>query len=110
MEARAVAKNIRISPQKARLVADLVRGKPVDEALNTLSFMPKKAARIIKKVLESALANADQNMNLDVDSLYIKKICVDKGPMFKRWRPRAMGRAYGIKHRLSHITIILDEA
>ena len=110
MEARAVAKNIRISPQKARLVADLVRGKPVDEALNTLSFMPKKAARIIKKVLESALANADQNMILDVDSLYIKKICVDKGPMFKRWRPRAMGRAYGIKHRLSHITIILDEA
>lgn len=110
MEARAVARNIRISPQKARLVADLVRGKTVDEALNTLSFMPKKAARIIKKVLESALANADQNMNLDVDSLYIKKICVDKGPMLKRWRPRAMGRAYGIKHRLSHITIVLDEA
>ena len=110
METRAVARNIRISPQKAGLVADLVRGKPVDEALNTLSFMPKKAARIIKKVLESALANADQNMNLDVDSLYIKKICVDKGPMLRRWRPRAMGRAYGIKHRLSHITIVLDEA
>jgi len=110
MEARAVAKNIRISPQKARLVADLVRGKPVDEALNTLTYMPKKAARIIKKVLESALANADQNMNLDVDSLYVKKIYVDKGPMLKRWKPRAMGRAYGIKHRLSHITVVLDEA
>lgn len=110
MEARAVAKNIRISPQKARLVADLIRGKQVEEALNTLQYTPKKAARIIKKVLESALANADQNMNIDVDSLYVKRIYVDKGPMLKRWKPRAMGRAYGIKHRLSHITIVLDEA
>ncbi len=110
MEAKAVARNIRISPQKARLVADVVRGKPVDEAMNILGVLPKKAARIIKKVLESALANADQNMSLDVDSLYVKRIYVDKGPMLKRWRPRAMGRAYSIKHRLSHITVILDEA
>ncbi len=110
MEAKAVARNIRISPQKARLVADVVRGKPVDEAMKILEFLPKKAARIIKKVLESALANADENMNLDVDSLYVKRIYVDKGPMLKRWRPRAMGRAYSIKHRLSHITVILDEA
>ncbi len=110
MEAKAVARNIRISPQKARLVADVVRGKPVNEAMNILGVLPKKAARIIKKVLESALANADQNMSLDVDSLYVKRIYVDKGPMLKRWRPRAMGRAYSIKHRLSHITVILDEA
>ncbi len=110
MEARAVAKYIRISPQKARLVADVVRGKPVGEALTILSFMPKKGARIIKKVLESALANADQNPSIDIETLYIKKIVVDEGPRLKRWRPRAMGRAYGIKHRLSHITIVLDEA
>ncbi len=110
MEAKAIARNIRISPQKARLVADCVRGKSVDEALNTLSAIPKKAARIIKKVLESALANADQNPNIDVDTLYVKKIFVDKGPILKRWKPRAMGRAYGIRHRLSHITIVLEEA
>ncbi len=110
MEARAVAKYLRISPQKARLVADVVRGMPVGQALQTLSFMPKKAARMIKKVLESAIANADQNPNIDVDVLYIKKITVDQGPQLKRWRPRAMGRAYGIRHRLSHITIVVDEA
>ncbi len=109
MEARAVAKYRRISPQKARLVADLVRNKPVDEALDILSVVPKKAARIIKKVLESALANADDNPNIDVDSLYVKTIMVDQGPQLKRWRPRAMGRAYGIRHKLAHITIVLDE-
>jgi len=92
------------------LVADVVRGKPVGEALTLLSFMPKKGARIIKKVLESALANADQNPSIDIETLYVKKIVIDEGPRLKRWRPRAMGRAYGIKHRLSHITIVLDEA
>ncbi len=110
MEARAIAKYKRISPQKARLVADTIRGKRVEDAIYTLSFMPKKAARIIKKVLESAIANADQDPNIDVDTLYIKKITIDKGPVLKRWRPRAMGRAYQIQHRLSHITIVLDEA
>ncbi|MCK4426222.1 MAG: 50S ribosomal protein L22 [Deltaproteobacteria bacterium] len=109
MEARAVAKYLRISPQKTRLVADVVRGKSVGDALQILSFMPKKGARMIKKVLESALANADQNPNIDVDILYIKKIMVDQGPQLKRFRPRAMGRAYRIQHRFSHITIILDE-
>ncbi len=109
MEARAIGKFRRISPQKARLVADLIRNKPVDEAMQIVSLSPKKGARIIRKVLESALANATENMNLDMDSLYVKKICVDQGPQLKRWRPRAMGRAYGIKHRLSHITIVLDE-
>lgn len=109
MEARAVAKYLRISPQKTRLVADVVRGKSVGEALQILSYMPKKGARMIKKVLESALANADQNPNIDVDILYIKKIMVDQGPQLKRVHPRAMGRAYRIQHRFSHITIVLDE-
>ncbi len=109
MEAKATAKFRRISPQKARLVADLIRNKPVGEALQIVTFSPKKGARLIKKVLESAVANATENMNLDADSLYVKTVYVDQGPVLKRWRPRAMGRAYGIKHRLSHITVVLDE-
>ncbi len=109
MEARAVVRNIRISPQKARLVADLVRGKDVESAINTLRFMPKKAAHIIRKVVESALANASQNEAIDIDTLYIKKITVDGGPMLKRIRPRAMGRATRILKRTSHITVVLDE-
>lgn len=109
METRAVAKYLRISPLKARIVADALRGKPVGEALQILSVMPKKAARMIKKVLESVLANADQNSNIDVDILYIKKITVDQGPQLKRFHPRAMGRAYRIRHYFSHITIVLDE-
>ncbi len=109
MEAKAIARNIRISPQKARLVADVVRGKDVETAINTLRFMPKKAARIIRKVVESALANASQNEAIDVDTLYIKSIFVDGGPTLKRIRPRAMGRATRILKRSSHITVILDE-
>ena len=109
MEAKALARFIRISPQKARLVADLVRGKDVESALNTLRFMPKKGARISRKVIESALANAGQNDSIDVDTLYIKSIYVDGGPMLKRIRPRAMGRATRILKRTSHITVVLDE-
>ncbi|MCA1765798.1 MAG: 50S ribosomal protein L22, partial [Desulfobulbaceae bacterium] len=93
MEAKALAKQIRISPQKARLIADLVRGRNVETALNTLRFMPKKGARILRKIIESALANASQNEAIDVDTLYIKKISVDGGPMLKRIMPRAQGRA-----------------
>lgn len=110
MESKSVAKFIRISPQKARLVADLLRGKNVDLALNTLRFMPKKGARILRKVVESAVANANQNQSIDVDTLYIKKIFIDGGPMLKRIRPRPMGRANRILKRTSHITVILDEA
>jgi len=110
MEAKAIAKNIRISPQKARLVGDLVRGNNVETAINTLRFMPKKAARIIRKVIESAVANANQNEAIDVDTLYIKTIFVDGGSMLKRIRPRAMGRATKILKRSSHITVVLDEA
>ncbi len=110
MEKKAVAKYIRISPQKARLVADLVRGQDVDSAITTLKFMPKKAARILRKVIESAVANAIQTETIDADTLYIKKIQIDGGPMLKRFRPRAMGRATRILKRTSHITVVVDEA
>lgn len=109
MEAKAVGRSIRISPQKARLVADVVRGMGVDKAITTLRFMPKKGAGIIRKVLESAVANATQDDQIDVDSLYVKTIFVDGGSSLKRIRPRAMGRATGIIKRTSHITVVLDE-
>ncbi|MCI5144315.1 MAG: 50S ribosomal protein L22 [Candidatus Electrothrix sp. AR3] len=109
MEARAVAKYIRISPQKARLVADVVRGKDVESAITTLRFMPKKAAKILRKVLESAVANAEQTETIDVDTLYVKEIQINGGPMLKRFRPRAMGRATKILKRTSHITVVVDE-
>lgn len=109
MEAKALARFIRISPQKARLVADLVRGRSVDEALTALRFMPKKGARILRQVIESAVANASQNETIDVDTLYIKKIYIDGGPMLKRVMPRSMGRANRVLKRTSHITVVLDE-
>jgi large subunit ribosomal protein L22 len=109
MESKAVGKYIRISPQKARLVADVVRGMGVDKALTTLRFMPKKGAGILRKVIESAVANATQDEHIDVDNLYIKKIFIDGGPSLKRISPRAMGRATGIIKRSSHITVVLDE-
>jgi large subunit ribosomal protein L22 len=109
METRAVGKYIRISPQKARLVADVVRGMNVDQAITTLKFMPKKAAILVRQVVESAVANATQNDQVDVDSLFIKNIYIDGGPSLKRIRPRAMGRATPIIKRSSHITVILDE-
>ena len=109
MEAKAVGKYIRISPQKARLVADVVRGMGVDQAITTLRFMPKKGAGIIKKVLESAVANATQDEQTDVDNLIVKKIIIDGGPSLKRISPRAQGRATGIIKRTSHITVVLDE-
>ena len=109
METRAVAKFVRISPRKIRLVMDQVRGKKVGEALNQLSFTPKRGARILKKLLNSALSNAEQTSNVDVDALYIKTIFADEGPTLKRWRPRALGRATRIRKRTSHLTVILDE-
>jgi large subunit ribosomal protein L22 len=109
MEAKAKARFIRISPQKARLVADTIRGKNVEDAITTLRFMPKKGARILRKVLESAVANASQNDSIDIDTLFVKTIFIDGGPMLKRIRPRAMGRASRILKRTSHITVVLDE-
>lgn len=110
METKAVARYIRISPQKARLVADVVRGMDADEAITTLKFMPKKGARLIRKVIESAVANAIQTEKIDADTLYVKQILIDGGPMLKRFRPRAMGRATRILKRTSHITVVVDEA
>jgi len=110
MEARAVAKYIRMSPQKVRLVVDLVRGKKVGEAQKILLFTRKYAADPVTKVLNSALANAKQNPNIDENILYVKEIYVDHGPSLRRWRARAQGRAAAIKKRMSHITVVLDEA
>lgn len=109
MEAKAVARFIRITPQKARLVADVVRGQEVGKAINTLRFMPKKGAQLLRKVIESAVANAGQNEAIDVDTLYVKTVYIDGGPTLKRIRARAMGRASRILKRTSHITVILDE-
>jgi large subunit ribosomal protein L22 len=109
MEAKASAKYVRISPQKARLVVDLVRGKSVEEARGILKFTRKSAAGMVDKVLKSAFANAKQNPTIDESILYVKKIYVDQGPSLKRWRARAQGRAAGIKKRMSHITVVLDE-
>ena len=109
MEVRAVGKYLRVSPYKVRLVADLVRGKKVDEALTILKFLPKKGGRLINKTLRSAVANAENTQSIDVDTLFIKTILVDEGPKLKRWRPRAMGRATRILKRTSHITMVLAE-
>lgn len=110
MEAVARARYIRVSPQKARLVVDLVRGKTAQDALHILAFTRKAAARTVKKLLESAIANATHKGNIDVDTLYVKGIWVDPGPTWKRFQPRAMGRATRIRKRTSHITVVLDEA
>lgn len=109
MEARAVAKYIRISPFKIRRVMDQVRGKKVEEALLRLGFLPKKGARILEKVIRSAVANATENLGLDADKLYIKRVYADEGPTLKRWMPRAMGRATKILKRTSHITVVVAE-
>ncbi|MEA2014359.1 MAG: 50S ribosomal protein L22 [Thermodesulfobacteriota bacterium] len=109
MEAKAIVKYVRISPQKARLVVDLVRGKKVGDADTVLAFTHKKAAGIVKKALKSAIANATQNPNMDENILYVKQIYVDQGPSLKRWRARAQGRAAAIKKRTSHITVVLGE-
>ena len=109
MEVRAKLRFSRMAPRKARLVADLIRGKGSEEALNILSFTKKAAARILMKLLKSAVANATQKKTVDIDRLYIKKITVDQGPTMKRFTPRALGRATTIQKRSSHITIVLDE-
>jgi large subunit ribosomal protein L22 len=105
MEVAARLKGARISAQKARLVADQVRGLPVEKALNLLEFSPKKAAHIVKKVLDSAIANAENNEGADVDELKVSSIFVDEGMTMKRLRPRAKGRADRILKRTCHITV-----
>lgn len=97
-----------MSPRKVRLVVDAVRGMAVEPALAQLSFMPRAAARPVKKLLESAIANAEHNFKLDRDGLFIKAALVNQGPTLKRWRPRAMGTAAPILKRTSHITLVLE--
>jgi len=105
IEVSAILKGVRLSPQKARLVADMVRGKKVDNALNILNFCPKKGAEIIKRVVESAIANAEHNNSADIDELKIKTIYVDKGTILKRIRARAKGRTGKIMKPTCHITV-----
>jgi large subunit ribosomal protein L22 len=109
MEARAVSRYLRIAPRKARLVADLIRGKNVDEALMILDYLPKKAARLMTKTLRSVVANAESTQRVDVDQLYVRRVTVDGGSTLKRFIPRAHGRATQIRKRTSHLTIIVDE-
>lgn len=109
MEARAILKFIRVSPRRTRLVIDQIRGKKVEEALDILKFTPKRSAAIVAKVLRSAIANAETTQSVDVDRLYIKRVAVDEGGMWKRFMPRAQGRATRIRKRLSHVTVVIDE-
>ena len=109
LEVRAVAKYIRMSPRKVRLVADLVRGMDVNEALTLLRFTPKAAAKVVAKTIASAAANAEENYGLSTDDLYIAKIMVDEGPTLKRGRAGARGRFKPILKRSSHITVVLAE-
>ena len=109
MQTQAVLKFVRLSPMKGRLLADLVRGKKVDEALNILKFSNQRAAGILKKVLDSAIANAENNNGADVDELKISEILVDEGPVMKRMRPRAKGRGDRIVKRTSHVTVRVSD-
>jgi len=109
MEVKAKLSYLRIAPRKVRMVADLIRGKKVEKARAVLSFTTKKAAHPILKLLNSALASAVNTFQLQEPNLYISKIVVDGGPMLKRWRARARGRAFEIQKKTSHVTIVLDE-
>lgn len=109
METAARLRYAIISPQKARLVADQIRGLPVARALEILEFSPRKAARVIRKVVDSAIANAEHNAGADIDELRVVRVFVDEGPMYKRVQPRAKGRANRILKRTSHITVAVAE-
>ena len=109
MESKAVAKYVRIAPRKVRVVMDLIRGKNVAEAFAILKFTPKAGADLVEKVLRSAVANAENNFDMDVDKLYVKTAFVDQGPTLKRIHPRSRGQAFKILKRTSHVTVIVDE-
>lgn len=109
MEAKAIAKYIRISPSKAKIVIDLIRGKDVREAEAILKFTPNRAADPICKVLRSATANAENNLSLNKEDLYVTKAFIGQGPSLKRYKPRAMGRADRMLHRTCHITVVVGE-
>ncbi len=109
MEAKAVARHVRMSPRKARQVIDSIRGKDVGEAIAVLRHTPKAASGVIEKTLLSAMANAENNYDMDGRRLYVSRAYVDEGPTMKRIRPRARGMAYRIRKRSSHITVVLAE-
>jgi len=109
METSAKLKSVRLSPQKTRLVVDMVRGKAVQEALNILKFSPQRPADVVAKLVRSAVANAEQKGIEDDDRLFVKAVFVDQGPVLKRFMPRAQGRATKIRKPTSHITVVLDE-
>ena len=112
MESRAVVRHVRMSPRKVRIVANMIRGKRVEDALGLLQLLPKKSAKVMSKLVNSAVANADDRSggNANVDSLVVQTVQVDNGPIIKRWLPRAMGRANRIQRRTSHITVVLAGA
>ncbi|MBS7528225.1 50S ribosomal protein L22 [Fusibacter paucivorans] len=109
MQAKAEAKHMRISPRKMKPIADLVRGKNVKEAQAILKFTPRKGAEIFLKVLNSAVANAENNHHLDVESLYVKEIYANQGPTMKRWNAGSMGRANPVLKRSSHVGVVVAE-
>ena len=108
-EAKAHARYVRIAPRKVRLVVDLIRGKSVGEAIAILRHTPKAASPVVEKLLNSAIANAEHNYQMNVERLYISQAYVNEGPTLKRYRPRAQGRAFPIKKRTSHITLVVSE-
>jgi large subunit ribosomal protein L22 len=109
MEAKAIAKTVRIAPRKSRLVVDLIRGKEIGEAFSILMHTNKAASPVVEKVLKSAVANAEHNYNLNIENLYVKEAYVNEGPTLKRFRPRAQGRASAIMKRTSHVTVVVAE-
>jgi len=109
MEAKAIHRFARLAPRKARYVADLIRGKDLDEALAILHYTPKAAARLVSDVVSSALANAQNKGGIDVDNLFVKSVTVDEGPTMRRFMPRGKGRAYRVRKRTCHIFVVLDD-
>ena len=109
MGSKAVAKYVRIAPRKVRVVMDLIRGKNVAEAFAILKFTPKAGAEVVEKVLRSAVANAENNFDMDVEKLYVKTAFADQGPTLKRIHPHSRGQAFKILKRTSHVTIVVDE-
>jgi large subunit ribosomal protein L22 len=109
MEAKAVARYVRVSPRKARQVVDLIRGKSVEDASAILQFTPRAAAEVVEKVLHSAVANAEKNLKIRRDTLFVSSTFVDEGPTLKRIRPQARGRAHRIDTRTSHITVVVKQ-
>ncbi|MBO4400943.1 MAG: 50S ribosomal protein L22 [Selenomonadaceae bacterium] len=108
-EVKAVAKYVRIAPRKVRIVIDLIRGKDIADALAILKFTPKRGAVLVDKVLKSAIANAENNFDMDTDNLYVSKCFVDQGPTLKRIHPRSRGQAFSILKHTSHITVVVSE-